>query len=239
MRCRDLSKQRMKAAGCLLALLILPATIALAQEPPPDAKLRLTKIEFEGLQPQNRDRMMAVIELKIGQTADMAAVKAAAQRLTQTGLFEKVAYRYRFSSTVIELTFELAEKTGGKRACQFDNFVWFSDQELKDAIKRDLPDFDDTMVVSDYVGEEIKKSLTRFLREKKIAGEIGYELDENLSYIFKVKDANLKVCEAKFVGPRVDLLGPLQEAIASLLKTEYSRSEARLYTRVALTPVYR
>lgn len=224
---------------CLLMLMILLTAKVTAQEPPPGAKLQLTKIEFEGLQAQNREKMIAAIGLQIGQAVDMDSIKVAAQRLSQTGLFNKVAYRYRFSSTIIELTFEVEEKTIGKRPCQFDNFIWFTDLELINAIKRDLPDFDGTMVVSDFVGEEVKKSLTRLLIEKKIAGEIRYEMDENLSYIFKVKDTNLKVCEAKFVGARVNVLEPLREAVHSLLKTEYSRSEVQLYTRAALIPVYR
>lgn len=223
----------------LLPLAFFLVVSVWGQEPPSDAKLRLTKIEFEGLQAQTGEKLSAITEIQVDQTVDMEAIKAAAQRLMKTGLFEKVAYRYRFSSTIIELTFELTEKTVGKRPCQFDNFVWFSDQELKDAIKRDLPDFDGTMVVSDFVGEEVKKSLTRFLREKKISGEVVFETDETLSYIFKIKDAKLNVCEARFTGARPDLLGPLREAAQSLARTEYSRLEAQLYARAALIPVYR
>jgi len=215
------------------------AAVVSAQEPPPDAKMRLTKIEFEGLQVQTRDKMTPVVQLQVGQTVDMEIVKAAAQRLTQTGLFDKVAYRYRFNSEIIELTFELEEKTAGKRPCLFDNFVWFTDQELLAGIKRDLPDFDGSMVVSDFTAEEIKKSLTRLLREKKNSGEVGYEMDASLAYVFKVKDAKLKICEARFVGVRLNLLGPLREAVSPLIKTEYSRLEARLYTGAALVPVYR
>lgn len=240
MRLSNLQK-RIKLSGrrCLPVMLVLCAANVCAQEPPPDAKLKLTKIEFEGLQTQNRDKLVVISELQVEQIVTMDSVKSAAQRLSQTGMFNKVAYRYRFSSTVIELTFELEEKTIGKRPCVFDNFVWFSDQELVNAIKQDLPDFDGTMVVSDFIGGEVKKSLTRFLREKKISGEVVFETDETLSYIFKIKDAKLNVCDTKFVGAQAELLGPLSEAAQSLARTEYSRSEAQLYARAALIPVYR
>lgn len=231
--------KRRNAVGTLWLLVLILTVGGYAQDLPPDAKLRLTKLDFEGLQTQKAETVNAILELKVGQTVDAETIKAAAQRLSKTAMFEKVAYRYRFSTTIIELTFELVEKKAGKRPCQFDNFVWFTDQELIAAVKRDLPDFDGTMVVSDFVGEEVKKSLTRLLREKKIPGEIVFETDETLSYLFKIKDANLKVCEMKFAGARVELLGPLREAAQSLLKTEYSKSEAVLYTRAALIPVYR
>src|SRR5262245_43755660 len=227
-----------KSLVCLLAATLLLAAGVAAQEPPPNAKWRLTAIAFEGLKSQPPEKIIAASGLQVGQTIDFEMVKAAAQRLSQTGLFGKVAYRYRYSSTQIELTFELEEKTSGKKRCHFDNFVWFSDKEIADAIQRDLPDFDGSIVVSDFVGEEIKKSLTRLLAEKKIAGEVVYELDENLSYTFKVKGANLPVCDFQFAGAQDELKKPLLEALKPLFKTEYSKSDARLFVNSALIPLY-
>src|SRR5215470_2548124 len=191
------SKNEMNAIGSFTRLLcatLLLATGVAAQEPPPNAKWRLTTIAFEGLRSQPPEKIIAASGLQVGQTIDFEMVKAAAQRLSQTGLFGKVAYRYRYSSTRIELTFELEEKTTGKKRCDFDNFVWFSDKEIADAIRRDMPDFDGTILISDFATKEIKKSLTRLLADKKIAGEVAYELfrveektGEDLSYMFKVQ----------------------------------------------------
>src|SRR5262245_17736064 len=165
-----------KSLVWLLSVTVLLVAGVAAQEPPPNAKWRLTAIAFEGLKSQPPEKIIAASGLKIGQTIDFEMVKAAALRLSQTGLFGKVAYRYRYSSTQIELTFELEEKTTGKKRCHFDNFVWFSDKEIGDAIRRDMPDFDGTILISDFASEEIKKSLTRLLAEKKITGEVVYEL---------------------------------------------------------------
>jgi outer membrane protein assembly factor BamA len=129
----------MKVIGrliCSLCVLLLLAAAVAAQEPPPNAKRRLTKVNFEGLKSQPPEKMIVASGLQVGQTIDFEAVKAAAQRLSQTGLFGKVAYRYLYSSTHIELTFELEERATGKKRCHFDNFVWFSDQEIADAIRR-------------------------------------------------------------------------------------------------------
>ncbi len=165
MRLLNWSKSEINAIEsliCLLCAMLLLAAGVVAQDPPPNAKWRLTTIVFEGLKSHPPDKIVAASGLKVGQTIDFGMVKAAAQRLSQTGLFGKVAYRYRYSSTQIELTFELEEKTTGKKRCQFDNFVWFSDKEIADAIKRDMPDFDGSIAVSDFVGEEIKKPLLPF-----------------------------------------------------------------------------
>jgi outer membrane protein assembly factor BamA len=229
----------------LLAAMLLLAAGVVAQEPPPNAKWRLTTIVFEGLKSQPPEKMIAASGLKVGQAIDFEMVKAAAQRLSQTGLFKKVAYRYRYSSTQIELTFELEENTTGKKRCSFDNFVWFTDKEIADAIKRDMPDFDGSIVVSDFVGEVIEKSLTRLLAEKKVAGEVAYELyrvedktGEDLSYMFKVKGANLPICDIQFAGAQDELKKPLLDALKSLFKTEYSKNDVGAFVNVALIPIY-
>jgi len=223
---------------CLLAAMLLLAVSGAAQDPPPNAKWRLTKVNFEGLKSQPPEKMIAASGLQVGQTVDFEMIKASSQRLSQTGLFGKVAYRYRYSSTQIELTFELEEKTTGKKRCQFDNFVWFSDQEIVDAVKRDIPDFDGSILVSDFVGEEVKKSLARLLQEKKIAGEVVFEMDEHLSYVFKVKGANLQICDFQFPGAKDEMKKPLLEVLQQMFKTEYSRTDVGAYVKYALIPVY-
>jgi outer membrane protein assembly factor BamA len=232
------SKKGIESLACLLAAMLLLVADAGAQDPPPNAKWRLAAIALEGLKSRPPDRIIAASGLQVGQTIDFEMIKAAAQRLSQTGLFGKVAYRYRYSSTQIELTFELEEKASGKKGCHFDNFVWFSDKEIMDAIRRDISDFDGTIVVSDFVGEEIKKSLTRFLAEKKVAGEVGYDLGDDLSYTFRVKGASLPICDFQFAGAQDELKKPLLEALKPLVKTEYSKSDVRLFVKAALLPFY-
>src|SRR4030095_1277629 len=108
------SKNEIKAIkllACLLCAMLLLAAGVVAQEPPPNAKWRLTTIVFEGLKSQPPDKMIDACGLKVGQTIDFEMVKAAAQRLSQTGLFKKVAYRYRYSSTHVQLTFDLESTT--------------------------------------------------------------------------------------------------------------------------------
>src|SRR5262245_41613498 len=221
------SKKVMKAIGspiCLLAATLIFGASLAAQDPAPNAKWRLTKVDFEGLKSQPPEKMIAASGLQIGQTVDFEMVKAASRRLSQTELFGKVAYRYRYSSTQIELTFELEEKTTGKQRCQFDNFVWFSDREIVDAVKRDIPDFEGSILSSDFLAEEIKKSLARFLAEKKIAGEVAFELSSSLAYVFKVKGANLLICDFQFPVEKDEMRKPLLEVWQQLFKDEASRS---------------
>jgi len=70
---------------CLLAAMLLLAASVTAQDPPPNAKWRLTKVNFEGLKSQPPEKMIAASGLQVGQTVDFEMIKASSQRLSQTG----------------------------------------------------------------------------------------------------------------------------------------------------------
>ncbi len=228
-----------------LALLsaLLAASVG-AQEPPPGAKWKLEKIEIAGLKIQRQEDLLPAAELQIGQTVDLAAIKAASQKLADTGLFKRVAYRYRYSGDNIEITFEVEEARAEKLNCLFDNFVWFSDQEIREAIAREVPDFDGSAAQSDFVIGKIKQSLAGLLREKKIAGEVGYDINQDVAsgradHVFKVKDANLRICSLQFAGASDGVMSVFIKETRMLVGTDYSKMEVGLFVKAALIPIYR
>jgi outer membrane protein assembly factor BamA len=229
----------------LAALLSMLSTVSVcAQEPPPGTKWRLDKLEFEGLKNHKQEDAAAITGMKIGQTVDLDLIKSAAQKLGTAGLFNGVRYRYRYSTDRIEVTFLVEEAKTRNWLCVFDNFVWFNEQEIKDAVKISIPDFDGTAPDSDFVAEKIKQALSTMLRSKSIAGEVFYESNQDTTtgralHVFKVKDANLKVCSIQFEGARDELKPQLLKEMRGLLKSDYSRTDVGLFAGAALTPFYR
>jgi outer membrane protein assembly factor BamA len=214
------------------------------QEPPPGAKWRLDKLEFEGLKNQKQEDAAAITGMKIGQTVDLDLIKSAAQKLGTAGLFSGVRYRFRYSSDRIEVTYVVEEANTRKLICVFDNFVWFGEQEIKDAVKISIPEFDGTAPESDFVTEKIKQALTNMLRGKDLAGEVVYEPVDDTErrqrvHLFKVRDANLRICAIRFDGARDELKPQLLKEIQALLKTDYSSMDVALFAGAALTPFYR
>jgi outer membrane protein assembly factor BamA len=214
------------------------------QEPPPGAKWRLDKLEFEGLKNHKQEDAAAITGMKIGQTVDLDLIKSAAQKLGTAGLFSGVRYRFRYSSDRIEVTYVVEEANTRKLICVFDNFVWFGEQEIKDAVKISIPEFDGTAPESDFVTEKIKQALTNMLRGKDLAGEVVYEPVDDTErrqrvHLFKVRDANLRICAIRFDGARDELKPQLLKEMQALLKTDYSRMDVALFAGAALTPFYR
>src|SRR5690349_12574812 len=128
-------KQRAATAFALLLFGVLSVS---AQDQ--NQKWTLAKVSFVGLQAQKPEEMTTASGLQLGQTLDVAAIKAASQKLSDSGLFKRVAARYQYQGENVEVIFTVEELPAQKAPCVFDNFVWASDQEIAAAIKRDLPD---------------------------------------------------------------------------------------------------
>src|SRR5260370_41642715 len=99
---------------------------------------RLERIQFTGLKKVSADQAVALSELKIGQTIDAGVLDAAAARLLQSGLFKKLGYRVHSPNGRATVTF-VVEESAIMLPVVFEDFVWFSDEELVAAIRRDLP----------------------------------------------------------------------------------------------------
>jgi outer membrane protein assembly factor BamA len=239
------TSERQRLRLCVGMLVAMLSSVSLcAQEPPPGTKWRLDKIEFEGLKNHKQEDAAAITGIKIGQTVDLDLIKSAAQKLGTAGLFSGVRFRYRYSADRIEVTFVVEEAKKRNWECIFDNFVWFNEQEIKDAVKISIPDFDGTAPDSDFVTEKIKQALTKMLQSRSITGEVFYESNQDTAsgralHVFKVKDAKIRICSIRFEGARDELKPQLLKEMQGLLKTVYSRMDVGLFAGAALTPFYR
>src|SRR6185369_14974922 len=119
-----------------ICVLIFASTLCLAQ-----TGQKIAKIETEGLQTLTSETVIATSGLKVGDAFSVEATDAAAERLVSSGLFKKVGYSTRNAGTNVTITFKLEELKGQLSPVVFDNFIWFTDEELSAAIKREVPTF--------------------------------------------------------------------------------------------------
>lgn len=204
---------------------------------------KLVKVNFVGLQIQQPEAITAASGLQLGQTLDLAGIRAATTKLSETGIFKKVSSRYQYRNDEVEVTFNVEEAPVTKLACVFDNFVWFSEPEISAAIKTILPEYDGTAAANEYTIGLVKQALERLLQERKLTGEVTHERGEDTvakraAHIFSVKGQHLTVCAIQLTGLKADLRRELETAWRSHLNAEYSRTESNLFMRAALLPVY-
>src|SRR5919106_2745290 len=112
----------------------------------------------------------------------------------------------------------------------FDNFIWFSDEELSAAIKREVPSFNGSAPNAGDTTEAIKKALQNFLAERKLPGQVEYNLTEH-EHLFRVEGVSMKICTLHFPGAQSVSEEKLIEATRSNMDPDYSRQSAKTFPK--------
>ena len=232
-------------AGLFLLALLLSAHTVYSQRQPQTAQtMRLGSIEISGLQHVTKEQAIATSGLEIGQEISVELLDAAAQRLANSGLFTNLSYRLRGSRDKAIVTFEVEELKSKGVPVVFDNFVWFSGEELTTAIRREVPTFNGSAPESSSVIAAITRALQQLLKERNIQGQVEYTPSASLSggnakHVFSVKGANTKICAVHFPGTASVRESELVDHSKSLMGSEYSQEFVSAFAVAELIPVYR
>jgi outer membrane protein assembly factor BamA len=223
----------------LLFVLLVPAPPTPAQGA---KKMRLSKIEFSGLQTHTESQAIAASGLEIGQTIDIPALDEAAQRLLDSGLIKKLSYRYRTTGEDATVTFQVEEEKAAGDPVVFENFIWFSDEELMAAIRQQVPDFNGT--APDSAIDGITKALQRLIREKKIGGRVDYLMSANPTggdskHVFSIEGVTIPICTLHYEGASSVQESELLKSSKDLSGGDYRQQFVLAYARVNLIPIYR
>ncbi len=230
----------------ILALLLFLPVLVWAQAKPAanQGPWRLVGVRATGSERFPEADIIATTGLKIGDNVVPEQFKAAADRLAALGAFEEVAFDYGPAGTGVTVEFKLAD-TPQFLATKFDNFVWFSDQELMDAVRKSVPLFHGEVPPEGEMTAAVTDALQALLVERRLPGHVRFQLEEEKpgapihSGVFIVDGVNLKIAEVDFPGAQPEDLPLLQKAAKPLLDIPYQRSTARSFAEFNLPPVYR
>ena len=125
----------------------------------------------------------------------------------------------------------------------FENFVWFSDQDLQAAVHQAVPLFNGDTPSSGSMSDDVSAALSKFLASKGLPSEISCTMSAIFGgpptgYKFKVTDANLKVRDVALVGATHMDTEQLAKAVAPLKGTDYLRSDVAVVLEKNLSPIY-
>jgi outer membrane protein assembly factor BamA len=222
----------------MLGLVLLGPPPCLAQKP---ATLR--RIEFVGLRKMTAPQAIEASGLKVGDPFTPEIVDAAAEKLMQSGLFKKLGYRVRTADNDATVIFEV-EEASRNLPVVFENFVWFSEEEMARAIRQDVPFYDGTAPEGGTTTDKIAAALQRLLGQKQITGKVEHMPYANLAtgrqeILFTVEGVKIPVCSLHFPGANVISEADLIKASQALLKADYSRKDAGGFAEHTLFPLYR
>jgi len=226
----------------VLSFLTFPCIFAPAQPGKAALTYKLTSIRVKGLNQLQEDRVVAASGLKLGENAGEDDFKQALAKLGDTGLFTNLSYAYRYSTEGCNLDLQVSENEK-LLPILFDNFVWFSDQELTNLLRARVPLFDGRLPEAGNLADQVSDALNALLRERNISAKVDYLRAVPLngpidSYVYKITFHPVIIRNVSFPGAAPAEISALQAAAKPLSGQEYLRDKIRPQEKFNFLPVY-
>jgi outer membrane protein assembly factor BamA len=208
----------------------------------PASARQLIAIKVTGSKRFPEAAIAAATGLQMGSAVDDDDFKKAARRLGDTGVFTEVGYTFSYSSAGTKLELHVTDAAKFVPA-RFEDFVWFSDAELRRRIQQYSPLFNGQLPLSGRLADQVSDVLQAMLVENSISGHVEYQRAgkpdgpvESINY--HVTDVLIRVRKIEFTGAGGTEVAALEEAAERLLDHEYSRSSLNFLIQRQLLPVY-
>jgi outer membrane protein insertion porin family len=211
---------------------------------PADAN-RLIALKVTGTARYTDKEILAASGLQIGENAADGDFKEAAQRLGDSGLFSDVVYSYSSSGAGVRLELKLADTDQSKLVpAHFENFVWFTDDELRAALQSRVPLFKQLLPIAGNLPDRVSEALQAILTEKQYPGRVDFlrEGDESGGALhaidYHVEEISIRIRGLEFPGASPEQTALLTTAARRAIGANYERSALAAVAKFDLLPVY-
>lgn len=161
-------------ASFAISFVLVPALLAQKYTP--------KQITFSGYSAASQSALLAASGLKAGEAIGQPEIQAAAQKLSDTGLFSDI----RFSFNGVELHYTL-KPADGALPVNYENFPWWTTSALNQAVAARVPLFSGSLIPETGLQAQVVDALTALLQQKGITAKVvGMPLDDaagNLSSV--------------------------------------------------------
>lgn len=186
--------------------------------------------------------VVAASGLVVGEAATPADFQVAANRLVASGAFETVEYKYAPAGNGYAVTFQLEDQREFLPV-RYENFVWFTQKELTDAVHKSVPLFAGSIARAGDMVEQVRDALQRLINERGINGDVRFAQEEEAdgsatAALFSIDGPRIRVREVKFPGANDAELPYLQKAAEKLTSSPYRRFELESFCDSKLKPYY-
>ncbi len=207
---------------------------------------KLIALKVTGTARYTDKEILAASGLQMGRNAADGDFKEAVQRLGDSGLFSGVAYSYSSSSAGVRLELQLADADKSKLVpAHFENFVWFTDDELLAALQRRVPLFKRLVPIAGDLPGRVSEALQAILTAKHFPGRVDYVregADQNggplTAIAYRVEEVAIMIRGFEFPGASPEQAALLTTAARRALGGNYARSGLAAVAKLDLLPVY-
>jgi outer membrane protein insertion porin family len=127
----------------------------------------------------------------------------------------------------------------------FENFVWFTDDELHTALQSRVPLFKQLLPVAGNLSDRVSQALQDILSEKQFPGRVNYlreGQDESggplIGIVYRVEEVGIRIRNVEFPGASPQQTALLATAARRLTGAEYGRATLAAAAKFDLLPVY-
>ncbi len=237
------------ASSILFFCLLVPAVSAqrsTSRNTAPDAANRLVVLKVNGTTRYNDAEILAASGLEIGQPAAEGDIKEAVQRLGNSGMFADLLYSYTSSSAGVKLELKLSDIDPSKLVpAHFENFVWFTDDQLLTALRSRVPLFKKSLPLTGSLPDRVNEALQSTLGDKGLPGRVDYlreAPDQNggdiVAIDYRVEEVTILIHDLEFPGASPDLSALLESAARRATGQNYDRTSLAALAKLDLLPVY-
>jgi outer membrane protein assembly factor BamA len=250
LRDRALCNKVANAVYCVSAFLLflsfLPLVCAAQSQPTSASQTgssRLDSITVTGSGRFSSGQIAAITGLHTGagSTVTRDDLQNAANRLSQLGPFATVQYRFATSGTDVKLEFQVTDAPA--LPVTFDNFPWFSDDEIAQALKTSVVLFDGTVPEHGTILDEMSAALEKLLSAKGIQAGVSHQVvtdsgGDRLVQQFRAEGVDLTIDAVNFSDPLASNDRTIQSSLANLVGSPFSRTAIELFEFEHVRPVY-
>lgn len=202
---------------------------------------KLSKVTVIGSQRFPEETIVSALGLAIGQNITREQMQAAADRMSAFGVFQNVRFNFRSQKEKVEVVFQVED--AGLVPVFFDNFPWFTDEELNAAIQKATPLYAGMLPPAGAAVEHAAGAIQKLLPERKIEGKVLHELvgridGDGMMLRFVLEGPTLKVGEIRFPEPIAAADRAVKALAQDLTGKPYSRFAVELFVREHVRPLY-
>src|ERR1700735_210200 len=237
------SKRTSKHLACLMVVfgaLTLPVISTVAQSPAKAGAAHLDSVTVTGSKKFGSGEIASAIGLRAGATINRDDLQAAADRLAALGPFSNVQFHFTTVESGVRATYEVSDAPGVP--VSFDNFPWFTDEELTAALKRTVLLFDGSAPQRGTILDAMSGALEKLVQTRGVLGNVSHTL-VNLPLggqriQFRVEGTDLVVKSIEFSDALATTDRHVQQSASDLIGKSYSRSAIELFEFEQVRPIY-
>jgi outer membrane protein assembly factor BamA len=201
----------------------------------------LREVRVEGAKHLTEAHISSLTGLAPGAQVGRKELQDAADVLVRTGLFAKVNFKYDTHNDNLVVTFHIEENA--RLPVSYDNFPWYSDSELDEALRKELPFYDGHLPEAGQVVERAAAVLKAFVSARDPHVEITHQvvlgaLSDGSEQQFTVEGPVPKIARLEFSDPKLTEDLAVRAHIAEIVGHPYSRMAINVFLAEQIRPIY-